>query len=301
MRRIVIASAFLFPLLFLNGAEAGQQSRDRGGAVEKESPKIILPKKDGSVRFVAIGDTGTGKQQQQQIAGIMARCREMFPFEFVLMLGDNLYGGEDAEDYEGKFERPYKTLLDAGVKFYAALGNHDNSNQRFYKHFNMDGKEYYSFKKGNVRFLSLNSNYMDQRQVKWLEEELAKDDAEWKICFMHHPPYSSGKQHGSDKQLREVIEPLLVKHRVNVVFAGHEHFYERVRPQKGVHHFISGAGGKLRPGNVKATNLTEKSFDQDLHFMLVEIADDQMHFQTISRTGKTIDSGAIVNQRQKTT
>ena len=62
------------------------------------------------------------------------------------MLGDNLYGNEGAKDFEKKFERPYKALLDAGVKFYASLGNHDNPNQRFYKLFNMNGQRYYNFK-----------------------------------------------------------------------------------------------------------------------------------------------------------
>ncbi len=64
------------------------------------------------------------------------------------MLGDNMYGSESPADFVRKFERPYKPLLDAGIKFYAALGNHDEPSQRFYKPFNMDGKRFYTFKKG---------------------------------------------------------------------------------------------------------------------------------------------------------
>jgi predicted phosphodiesterase len=250
------------------------------------------------VRFAVIGDTGSGTGPQGQLGEILYLSHQLFPFEFALMTGDNLYGGEAADDYEKKFEAPYKKLLDSGIKFYAALGNHDNSNQRFYKRFNMEGKEYYSFKKNNIRFISLNSNYLDSRQLKWAEEELAKSDAEWKICYFHHPPYSSGKQHGSNEELQKVLEPLFVKYGVDVVFAGHEHFYERIKPQKGIYYFISGGGGKLRPGGVKATNLTEKSFDLDLHFMLIEVADNQLHFQVITRAGKTIDSGVLNRRRQ---
>ena len=81
---------------------------------------------------------------------------------------------------------------------------------------------------------------------------------------------------------------------MSVVFAGHEHFYERIKPQKGVYYFISGSGGKLRKGDVKkGSPLTDKAFDRDMSFMLVEVADDQMHFQVISRTGETVDSGVI--------
>ncbi|HET9532789.1 MAG TPA: metallophosphoesterase, partial [Blastocatellia bacterium] len=94
-------------------------------------------------------------------------------------------------------------------------------------------------------------------------------------------------------ELREVVEPIFLKHGVDVVIAGHEHFYERIKPQKGVHYFISGAGGKLRPGDVKPSQFTEKAFDKDLHFILFEVDDDQIHFQAISRAGRTIDSGVL--------
>ena len=256
---------------------------------------LLLPNKDSSVRFVVIGDTGTGSNQQHELADVLLRYRQMFPFAFVLMMGDNMYGTENTVDYKAKFEDVYRPLLDEKVKFYAALGNHDDSNQRFYQYFNMDGQEYYHFKKGNVSFYSLNSNYMDKKQVDWLNAKLAADTAEWKIAYFHHPPYSSGGAHGSDTKLREIVEPIFLKNGVNIVFSGHEHFYERIKPQQGVYYFISGSGGKLRKGDVKKDSpLLEKAFDQDLSFMLIEVAGDQLHFQVISRTGETVDHGVIV-------
>src|SRR4030095_888298 len=165
--------------------------------------KLTLPVKDGSVRFAVIGDTGSGSEQQRDVGAMMVQYRTLFPFEFVLMMGDNMYGGEAPQDFVKKFSEPYKVLLDNKVKFYATLGNHDQALQVNYENFNMNGKEYYRFKKGNVAFYSLNSNYMDKKQVQWLEEELAADTSEWKVCFFHHPPYSSAKKHGSDPQLRE--------------------------------------------------------------------------------------------------
>ena len=261
-------------------------------------PRLAFPVKDGSVRFAVIGDTGSGTEKQRDVGDMMTKYRALYPFEFVLMMGDNLYGGEAPKDFEKKFSEPYKALLDNKVKFYATLGNHDLPLQVNYENFNMNGKEYYRFKKGNVAFYSLNSNYMDKKQVKWLEDELAKDTSEWKICFFHHPPYSSAKAHGSDDQLREVVEPIFLKYGVNVVLTGHDHVYERIKPQKGIYYFVSGAGGKLRSGDVKETSsLTEKSYDRDLHFMLFEVAGDQMYFQAISRTGETIDSGMIMRKK----
>jgi 3',5'-cyclic AMP phosphodiesterase CpdA len=229
----------------------------------------------------------------------MLRYRQTFPYEFALMLGDNMYGGEKAIDYKQKFENIYKSLLDQKVKFYAALGNHDESNQRFYEFFNMEGQEYYRFTKGNASFYALNTNYMDKKQVEWLNDKLAADTSTWKFAFFHHPPYSSGGAHGSDTKLRQIVEPIFLKYGVNVVFAGHEHFYERIKPQKGIYYFISGSGGKLRKGDVRqGSPLTAKAYDADMSFMLVEIDDDQMHFQVISRNGETVDSGIIVRQQQ---
>ena len=273
------------------------QKRSNNSA-HSSPPKLTLPVKDGSVRFAVIGDTGSGTTKQKDVGEMMVKYRALFPFEFVLMMGDNMYGGEDPQDFEKKFAEPYKPLLDNKVKFYATLGNHDMPIQVNYENFNMNGKEYYRFKKGNVAFYSLNSNYMDPKQVKWLEDELAKDTSEWKICFFHHPPYSSAKKHGSDDQLREVVEPIFLKYGVNVVLTGHDHVYERIKPQKGIYYFVSGAGGKLRSGDISETSqLTEKSYDRDLHFMLFEVAGDQMYFQAISRTGETIDSGVIPRKK----
>ena len=264
------------------------------------SLRLTLPLKADSVKFAAIGDTGTGTAQQKELADVMINYRRAFPFEFILMMGDNMYGGEKPEDFRTKFEDVYRTLLDDKVLFYATLGNHDESNQRFYENFNMKGEEYYRLRKGNVAFYSLNSNYMDKRQLKWIEEQLAKEDAEWKVVYMHHPPYSSGGKHGSSTKLRTIVEPIFLKYGVNVVMAGHEHFYERIKPHKGIHYIISGAGGKLRPGDVKDNSpLTEKAYDKDMSFMLFEVAGDQMHFQVITRTGETVDSGVITNQHKK--
>ena len=301
MKRIT-APLILTILLTLTGVYGQSNSLRKNGNSRADAPspvKLTLPNKEGSVRFVVIGDTGTGSSKQLELAQVMQRYRQMFPFEFVLLVGDNMYGGEKAADYKLKFENVYKPLLDQKIKFYAALGNHDESNQRFYEFFNMEGQEYYHFKKGNASFYALNSNYMDKKQLDWLNEKLATDTTAWKITFFHHPPYSSGGAHGSDDKLRQVVEPIFLKHGVDVVFNGHEHFYERIKPQQGIYYFISGSGGKLRKGDVKrGSPLTDKAFDTDMSFMLLEIDDNQMHYQVVSRTGETVDSGIIANVRK---
>ena len=107
---------------------------------------LTLPRADGSVRFAVMGDTGRGQREQLEVASQMAAVHRQFPFDFVIMLGDNIYGSDTPADMASKFEIPYKPLLDAGVVFHAALGNHDNPNQRFYPLFNMGGERYYTFR-----------------------------------------------------------------------------------------------------------------------------------------------------------
>ena len=253
-----------------------------------------FPLKSNSVRFAAIGDMGTGEQPQYEIAQLMFKVRQVFPFDFVIMLGDNIYGGSKPVDFDRKFAVPYKPLIDAGVKFYASLGNHDNTNERFYKPFEMNGESYYTYKKGKVLFIVLNSNYMDPKQAAWLETQLRDaGNGDWKICYFHHPLYSSGQFHGPSLDLRQLLEPLFIKYGVDVVFSGHEHVYERVHPQHGIYYFTEGSSGELRPGDLARSAITDKGFDTDRSFMLIEIAGDEMYFQTISRTGDTVDSGVI--------
>jgi hypothetical protein len=246
-----------------------------------------------SVKFLVIGDSGTGDRAQIETAAEMWRAHAVFPYEFAIMLGDNMYGAERPQDYAKKFERPFKPLLDNNISFYAALGNHDDPNQRYYKHFGMGEQRFYTYQKKDVRFFVLDSNYMDKDQQRWLEKELSESKSKWKIAYFHHPIYSSGGRHGSEVDLRSIVEPLFIKYNLNVVFAGHEHFYERLKPQKGIHYFTAGGSAKLRAGDIIVGALTAKGFDTEQSFMLVEIDGDVMRYQAISRRGKRFDAGEI--------
>jgi predicted phosphodiesterase len=255
---------------------------------------FAFPLQANSVRLAVIGDMGTGEQPQIDVAQQMVKSRAAFPFEFVITLGDNIYTGSQPSDFEKDFALPYKPLLDAGVPFYATLGNHDKTNERFYKPFNMNGANYYTYKKRNVRFFVLDSNYMDPKQTAWLEIQLREaGNGDWKICYFHHPLYSSARFHGPAIDLRKVLEPLFVKYGVDVVFAGHDHVYERVRPQQGIYYFTEGASGSLRPGDLAPSAITAKGFDTDRTFMMIEIAGDDLYFQATSRIGVAVDSGVI--------
>jgi hypothetical protein len=269
------------------------------------APPVELPNQAGSLKFAVLGDWGTGGRQQYETAEQMEAVRQRFPFETVITVGDNLYGSQRPQDFRRKFEEPYKALLSAGVKFHASLGNHDQrEQQRYYKLFNMDGQLYYTFKapEQNVRFFALDSTYPNPEQIAWVEKQLQGAGEDWTIPYFHHPLYSSGGRHGSSTQLREVLEPLFVKYGVSVVFAGHDHFYERIKPQQGIVHFVVGSGGQLRRGNIdRRTGLTATGFDTDRAFLVAEIVGDELYFNAIARTGRVVDSGIIRRRMPQTT
>jgi Calcineurin-like phosphoesterase len=269
-----------------------------------EPGQIVMPLRAGSVRFAAIGDSGRGDEPQIQVARQMVAWRERIPFEFILMLGDNIYGPHTPDDYRQKFDEPYRDLLQAGVTFHAAIGNHDEPGSLNYAPFNMDGQRYYTFRKGEgplggltgagVRFFALDSRSFDADQIDWLRRELEGSRSAWKIVYFHHPLYTSGRYQAGARTLRRAIERILVEGDVDVVLSGHEHFYERVHPQNGVVYFVSGAAGSLRPDDIQRTPLTAVGYDDDYHFMMFEVTGRELYFQAVTRAGKTIDAGVIV-------
>jgi hypothetical protein len=269
-------------------------------AVPQPLTQVALPNKPDTLHFAVIGDNGTGDKPEYTIGEQMLTWHNRFPFSLVLMMGDNIYGADRPQDFVAKFEAPYKGLLDKGVKFYASLGNHDSREQRNYKYFNMDGKLYYSFKapKEDVRFFALESSYMDPDQLKWLEQELKDSREKWKIVFFHHPLYSSARTHGSQVNLRKVLEPMFIQYTVSLVLNGHDHTYERIKPQSEIQYFVEGSSGQLRSGDLRRPPpFTAAGNDTDNTFMLMEVDGDNLTFNAINQKGAIIDSGVITRRK----
>jgi 3',5'-cyclic AMP phosphodiesterase CpdA len=288
-------------------AEAQRPTRIEIREASPAPGDLALPLKNGSVRFAVIGDSGRGDQAQNEIAGQMAAWQTKFPFDFVVMLGDNIYPPHGSDDFATKFEQPYRTLLERGVTFYAAIGNHDLDSELNYAKFNMEGRRYYTFRRNErrpeglvgagVRFFVLDSRSLDPGQLAWLRDELGRSGTDWKICYLHHPIYTSGRYGNAARLLRLALEPIFVNGDVDVVLSGHEHFYERIHPQHGITYFISGGAGSLRKADIRRPSaIMARGFDTDFHFMLMEVSGDTLYFQAIGRTGETIDAGSITRQ-----
>jgi len=264
---------------------------------------LALPNEARSIKFAIIGDSGRGSVEQREVAAQMVAYRQRFDYRFVLMAGDNIYEGPATpEDYRLKFAEPYRELLDAGVRFYAVLGNHDDPQQVHYGPFNMNGRRYYTFTPPldlisrlgmRVRFFALDSTQLDGDQMRWLERELRESRADWKIALLHYPLYTAGRYPLPARGSRFMLESAFVSGGVAVVFSGHEHFYQRSELQKGILYFVTGGAGSLRAGDAKPTAAIARTYDSDYHFMLAEVTDDGFYFQAINRQGETVDAGSL--------
>jgi len=269
------------------------------GALIKPSSIFCSPVKD-KLRFAVVGDWGTGDQDAAGTAKQMASAHRQTPFDFVIAAGDNVYPNGSGRHFKKNFEQPFGDLIKNQVNFYAVLGNHDveegRQDQCQYPLFNMGGQNYYKIEKGNglADFFMLDSTDFDSTQAAWLESALRDSKARWKMAVFHHPIYSSGKKHGSASGLRKQLEPLFTRYGVNAAFSGHDHVYERTKVQQGIQYFVTGAGGKTRRGGIDLMcPFREVSFDDDNHFMMIEIDNEQVKFEAISETGVQVDSGTI--------
>lgn len=281
-------------------------------------PAAVAVSQTKPFAFVAIGDSGCGCSAQESVARRMLEWYSQKPFQVVVMLGDNIYGsgskgGGDRALFQQEFDKYYKPLTAQGVKFYAAVGNHDMETRSGgdeiadKERFNILGDHgYYKFTPdasadGNplITFLALNSSIPENTpeetaQITWLSKILVDDKSIWKIAFFHHPIYAPGGAHDPEVGFRDGIENMLIAAGVRVTLAGHDHYYARMKPQKGIVHFISGGGGRSLKKPIP-NDLTVDA-EETFHFLYMEVDPEYIHFWAIPAKGDPIDQGAIAQK-----
>jgi hypothetical protein len=256
-------------------------------------PMIHVPSTKSCNRFIAFGDWGAGTSFQKAVAQQLATLYQKVPFDTVLMLGDNIYEIGDVNKLgKAYFTDTYTSLIESGVKFIVALGNHDIAGgfQDDQVHFFKMPGYYYSALRGPFEFFVINSNTFanDEVQQKWLDKALEDSKADWKIVLGHHPVYSSG-EHGNNAGLKKTLEPLLVKHSIPLYLAGHDHDYERFSRVNGLQYIVSGGGGAyLRDfPKVLSHSLIRKKAH---HFLSFTLDKNILKMQVIDKTGQVIDA-----------
>lgn len=249
-----------------------------------------------TLRFAAVGDIGDGSRREERVAEAIAREHRKRPIELLLLLGDLIYRRGDPQEYEEKFARPYRGVLDAGIETAAVLGNHDVRTDiaGMMRAFGMRAR-FYTFTRGPVQFFALDSNpgRILSAQRGWLRRELEASRAPWKVAFMHIPPFASGV-YGTNRLMQQTFVDLFERYRVDLVLAGHEHHYERTRAIRGVTYVVSGGGCCPRPAG--RSDFTARSFS-GLHFTLFEASPTQITIEAIADDGALIDRATIGRAR----
>ncbi len=244
------------------------------------------------VRFLAFGDSGGGGSDQYSLLEQMYTV----PYELMIHTGDLAYDSGTIGQVEDTVFGVYGDLF-RNIPFFPASGNHDYGTMQgapFRDVFNLPGNEkWYSYDWGHVHFVALDTEADYSTQMTWLEQDLAANTRPWKIIYMHRPPYSSGL-HGSDTTLRNKLQPIAERYGVQLVLAGHDHDYERMKPQNGVAYVVTGGGG-IGTRSVGTSSFTDFAEDV-IHFAYVEVGVDELVLHAIDATGREFDSMVVARE-----
>lgn len=258
-------------------------------ATGTESPSASTtpaPAPTNRFRFLAIGDYGTGLPEQYAIGQRMCRLRERRGFDHVVTAGDNVYDDGDPALFDEKFFRPFACLLDGGVQFRAAFGNHDirTDNGRPMLEepaFGMKGRNYV-WRAGGVRFVMVDSNDFN---YDWLRRALVTQEGDrWTVVAFHHPVFSSGV-YGPTPGLRPRLPRMFRNKGVDLVLNAHEHHYEVSNELRGIRYVVTGGGGaSVRPcgANRWFRNVCFSRF----HFLEIIAGPDEILVKAIPPKGR---------------
>ena len=294
-RQFIALSSFSALCLAFLTSKLNKQSNSSSVNVEEAKPVKYASTSEIPLRFVSVADTGTGDKGQYAVAQAMTRYYKRKPYKLVVLAGDNIYNNGEIEKINAVFERPYQELLSQGVKFQACLGNHDirtnnGEPQVRYPGFNMQGR-YYTFGQNLVQFFALDTNHNAdwKAQLTWLDKELSRSKAPWKIVFGHHQIYSSG-HYGLNQPFIKTLSPIFQKHGVQLYINGHDHDYERTRSINGTTYLTCGAGAGTRP--VGASQWTARAASK-LSFAAFELYSDRLEISGIDAKSVIFDKGII--------
>jgi len=251
---------------------------------------------DTPFKFVAYGDTKAGSSHRKVAKELLKQSPD-----FIINTGDIASNGTIYRVWGEQFFSPLADVIDH-IPIFVSIGNHEKHAAYYFDFLSLPNNElWYSFDYGNSHFIALDSNKEyepNTEQYDWLKNDLKNAKAQWKFVFFHHPPYSSGF-HKSSLDVRDVLTPLFRKYGVDIVFNGHDHFYERTYPINSVFtetdspvtYVVTGGGG-ARLYDIEP-NIWTATGSKKNHFCLIEILGNKMTLTAIGTDGSTLDTFSI--------
>jgi len=272
-----------------------------------------FPEGEHSFRFVAFGDNRNRHDVHRQVVALIMADKP----DLVLNTGDLVRRGNQIKDWEAFFE--VSTDLMRNVPYYPALGNHERDAQLYFDFFSLPGNErYYSFNRGAVHFVALDSDgpriqetygavtdaqkegfarrkqrYFE-RQLEWLKQDLAgHQDFKYVFVFFHHPLYSvkASRQAGAER-VREMFGSIFQDYNVSAAFHGHDHYYHRA--VAGGVQFVTTGGGGAPLYDIDAPLPESVKWAKIEHFVRVDVAAGRASARVIDINGETIDEFEIL-------
>jgi predicted phosphodiesterase len=268
---------------------------------------MTAPGPSDAYSFAVIGDTQRNPMVTAKVAKLMWERRP----NFVLHCGDVVDDGASKLQWTADLFKPCNELF-GRVAVFPCIGNHEKNHPHYYKYFSLPKPEYYySYTYGNAEFFSLDTNKERNltpsgEQYKWLDKALAASTAKWKVCYHHHPVYSSDEDDygntwkegttSGDVRVRHFLE-LYEKHNVDVVFNGHIHVYERTWPirggkvdqKDGIVHVTSGGGGGGLENFAPTPAFFKQEFRSDFHFCYVTVHNGTFNLKAFDQEGRLFD------------
>ncbi len=279
--------------------------------VESEVSTFVTAVHDNTpFAFAVIGDTQGNPEVASKIAGHAWAQRP----SFAVHAGDLVDAGKRNTDWTQQFFPSMNELI-RRVPLYPVLGNHEQNATNYFDYMVLPEPEYwYQFKFGNAQFFMIDSNRNvdpDSEQYAWLEKNLSESTATWKFACHHHPPYSSdendygdlwktNKSTRGDTRVRALV-PLYEKYKVDIVWNGHIHSYERTWPvhegqpvQKDAPVYVvtgGGGGGLETAGPVRP--FFQNNVKRGHHYVMVYINGSTMEFKAFDLEGNLFDTFSI--------
>jgi len=268
-----------------------------------------IPTAAETFSFAVLGDSGTGSRAQRLVARAIAAARP----DLIIHTGDLVYLTGQLGDYPERFFRPYAELI-TGIPFMPVVGNHDLVHKQGagFEHVFLlpqngpsgtQPERSYWFDFANARFAAVDTNAspddLRRKVAPWLDSVFRNCPRKWKFVYMHHPPYSGCEKRTSNPKVRQILAPVLEQPGIDIVFCGHNHFYERthplrsgriVPPSDGVVYVVTGAAGAtLYPEKADSPDYIAAFCDSAHSFTLVRLNADRLVLQQIDTRGKVLD------------
>ena len=254
-------------------------------------------------RIAVIGDFGSGKQGERELAATVRSDDRKAGFAALITTGDNVYPSGDPADFAAAWTVPYGWVDDAGIPVLASMGNHDRKSGKQDQVMDLLGMpgRWYDKQVGDVQVIVLDANDVaNPDQTRFLDDVLAAPrgpGVRWRVVVFHQPAFSCSR-HQSTPAVQKAWVPLFARSDVDLVLNGHDHVYERFGPVHGVTYVVTGGAGDSLYEMRSCPKGTPEPVVAAVrrHYVVIEASSDQLRIEAVTGQGTLLDSAVLAHR-----